>query len=70
VVSVHVEGLEEVLRRVVQEEVAPLREALVELLGSEGERSALADAAAKAAATTYSWDRIAAQTLDLYRGLL
>jgi glycosyltransferase involved in cell wall biosynthesis len=51
-------------------DVAALREALVELLGSEGERSALAGAAAKAAATTYSWERIAAQTLDMYRGLL
>ena len=32
--------------------------------------TALAAAAANAASTTYSWPRIAAHTLDVYRGLL
>ncbi len=58
------------LRLVAPGDSAALREALVELLGDEGERSALAAAAANAAATTYAWDRIAAQTLDMYRGLV
>jgi glycosyltransferase involved in cell wall biosynthesis len=53
------------LRLVAAGEVAALREALVELLGNEGERTALAAAAAQAAATTYSWDRSAAQTLAM-----
>jgi glycosyltransferase involved in cell wall biosynthesis len=58
------------LRLVPPDDAGALREALVELLGNEGERVALAAAAANAAATTYSWPRIAAQTLDLYRDLL
>jgi glycosyltransferase involved in cell wall biosynthesis len=39
-------------------------------LGDEGERAALAAKAAEAAATTYSWERIAAQTVDMYEELL
>jgi glycosyltransferase involved in cell wall biosynthesis len=58
------------LRLVPPGDATALRDALVELLGNEGERESLAAAAARAAATTYSWDRIAAQTLDLYRDLL
>jgi len=41
--------------------------ALTELLGDEGERWRLAEAARQAAAGAYSWDRIAAQTMELYR---
>jgi glycosyltransferase involved in cell wall biosynthesis len=40
-----------------------------ELLGDRGERDALADAATMVAATEYSWDRIAEQTMNLYREL-
>lgn len=47
-----------------------LAAALDDLLRDEGERSRLADAARAAAAGPYSWDRIAAQTMDLYRSLL
>ncbi len=49
---------------------AALAAALNELIADEPERRRLADAAARAAAGPYSWDRIAAQTLDLYRSLL
>jgi glycosyltransferase involved in cell wall biosynthesis len=49
---------------------AALADALNELLGDDAERRRLADAAARAAAGPYSWDRIAAQTLDLYRSLV
>jgi glycosyltransferase involved in cell wall biosynthesis len=47
-----------------------LARALAELLGDRPARDALADAATKAAATTYSWERIAEQTMALYRDLL
>jgi glycosyltransferase involved in cell wall biosynthesis len=48
----------------------PLAEALDELLRDQGERARLVDAARAAAAGPYSWDRIAEQTIDLYRSLL
>jgi glycosyltransferase involved in cell wall biosynthesis len=41
-----------------------------ELLGSAAERKRLGQAAAQAAAGPYSWDRVAEQTLALYRELL
>jgi glycosyltransferase involved in cell wall biosynthesis len=41
-----------------------------ELLGDPDARASLAAAAARAAAGPYSWDRIAEQTLALYRSLL
>ena len=44
--------------------------ALTELLGNKGERDRLSSAAAEAAAGPYSWDRIAEQTIALYRDLL
>ena len=44
--------------------------AMAELLQSPEERNKLTEAAAKAAAGSYSWDRIATQTLELYRSLL
>ena len=50
-------------------DAAALASALTELLGDEGERRALAEAAASAAAGPYSWDAIATRTLDLYRSL-
>jgi glycosyltransferase involved in cell wall biosynthesis len=49
---------------------AALAAVLNELLGDEGERGRLAKASASAAAGPYSWDGIAARTLDLYRSLL
>jgi glycosyltransferase involved in cell wall biosynthesis len=58
------------LRLVAPGDPAAWHDALVELLGNEGERESLAAAAADAAATRYSWDRIAERTLDLYRELL
>jgi glycosyltransferase involved in cell wall biosynthesis len=47
-----------------------LAEELCELLHDRSARDALADAATKAAATTYSWDRIGEATVALYRDLL
>ncbi len=47
-----------------------LGSALAELLQSPGERNKLAEAATKTSAGPYSWDRIAEQTLELYRSLL
>jgi len=44
--------------------------ALAELLGDAGMRARLAEASAAAAAGPYSWDAIAAQTLELYGQLL
>jgi glycosyltransferase involved in cell wall biosynthesis len=41
-----------------------------ELLGDRAQRDALADAATAAAATDYSWDRIADATMELYGELL
>ena len=49
---------------------AALAGALNELLDDEGERRRLGDAATRAAAGPYSWDAIAARTIDLYRSLL
>ena len=47
-----------------------LAEALGELLGDPGAREALAEGAAREAATVSSWERIGEQTMDLYRELL
>ena len=51
-------------------DVLALRSAIAELLAGDGARAGLADAAARAAAGPYSWDRVAGQTLALYRNLL
>jgi glycosyltransferase involved in cell wall biosynthesis len=48
---------------------AALREALLELLGDPAALAGLASRARAAAEGKYSWDAIAAQTLDLYRSL-
>ncbi len=48
---------------------AALAAALGELLGDPEERARLAKVAGEAAAGPYSWDAIAAQTLELYRSL-
>jgi glycosyltransferase involved in cell wall biosynthesis len=47
-----------------------LAEALRDLLADPGAREALGVAAAREAATTYSWDRIGEATVELYRALL
>ncbi len=47
-----------------------LRAAIEDLLRDDASRRGLADAAARAAAGPYSWDRVAEQTLALYRRLL
>jgi glycosyltransferase involved in cell wall biosynthesis len=57
-------------RLVPPEDPQVLAEALDELLEDRSARDDLADAATKAAATTYSWERIGEQTMDLYRDLL
>jgi glycosyltransferase involved in cell wall biosynthesis len=57
-------------RLVPPEDADALAVALRELLSDRSARDALADAATKAAATTYSWERIGEQTMDLYRDLL
>ena len=49
---------------------AELARAMDELLRDRAQRDALADAATAAAATDYSWDRIAQATIELYRELL
>jgi glycosyltransferase involved in cell wall biosynthesis len=46
-----------------------LGRALAELLADDGARAQLAQAARRAAAEAYSWDRAAALTVDLYRSL-
>src|SRR4051812_16516217 len=51
-------------------DVGALAETLRELLADCSARDALADAATKAAATTYSWERIGEATMGLYRDLL
>jgi len=51
-------------------DAAALHDALVALLADPGRRNAMAQAALQAAATTYSWDAIARQTLALYEALL
>jgi glycosyltransferase involved in cell wall biosynthesis len=55
---------------VVPGDPSALRIALQRLLGDPGRREALAAAAREAAATTYSWDGIAARHLELYEALL
>jgi glycosyltransferase involved in cell wall biosynthesis len=57
-------------RLVPSEDPDALAKALGELLADRSARDALADAATKAAATTYSWERIGAATMELYRELL
>jgi glycosyltransferase involved in cell wall biosynthesis len=57
-------------RLVPPEDSAALAEALVELLDDAGAREALGAAAAREAASTYSWDEIARRTAALYRELL
>jgi glycosyltransferase involved in cell wall biosynthesis len=47
-----------------------LAETLGELLADPSALEALGAAAAREASTTYSWDRVAGETLDLYRELL
>jgi glycosyltransferase involved in cell wall biosynthesis len=49
---------------------ADLAAELADLVADEGARRELAEAAARAAAGTYSWDEAARRTLDLYRDLL
>jgi glycosyltransferase involved in cell wall biosynthesis len=58
------------LRLVPPGDPAALHDALAELLSGPAAREALAAAASQAASTTYSWPRVAAHTLDVYRGLL
>jgi glycosyltransferase involved in cell wall biosynthesis len=57
-------------RLVPPEDPGALAQALGELLADRSSRDALADAATKAAATTYSWERIGEATMALYRDLL
>ena len=57
-------------RLVPPEDPDALAEVLRELLADRQTRDALAGAAAKAAATTYSWKRIGEATMALYRDLL
>jgi glycosyltransferase involved in cell wall biosynthesis len=57
-------------RLVPPEDPGALAEALMELLSDDSTRAALGAAAAREAATTYSWDRIGEQTAKLYRDLL
>jgi glycosyltransferase involved in cell wall biosynthesis len=57
-------------RLVPPEDPAALSSALRELLADRSSRDELAAAAARAAATTYSWERIGEATMDLYRDLL
>jgi glycosyltransferase involved in cell wall biosynthesis len=51
-------------------DVEALATELRDLLGDRAARDALADAASRLAATTYSWERIGEQTMGLYRDLL
>ena len=57
-------------RLVPPEDPDALAEALRELLDDRSARDALADAATREAATTYSWERIGEATMALYRDLL
>lgn len=57
-------------RLVPPEDPAALAGVLGELVGDEAARRELAAAASAAAAGPYSWDRIAARTVELYRELL
>jgi glycosyltransferase involved in cell wall biosynthesis len=56
-------------RLVPPDDPSALAAAVNELLADDGARGELADAAARAAAGPYSWDRIGRQTLDLYESL-
>ena len=51
-------------------DAAALAASLADLLADDGERRRLATVAATAAAETYSWERVAALHLELYRELL
>jgi glycosyltransferase involved in cell wall biosynthesis len=57
-------------RLVPPEDPDALANTLRELLADRAARDELADAAARAAATTYSWERIGEATMALYRDLL
>ena len=57
-------------RHVTAGDPAALSSALAELLSNESERRQLGEAALELAAGAYSWDRVAGQTLALYRDLL
>ena len=57
-------------RIVPPEDPAALAGALSELIADEGARAELAEAARRAADGPFSWDRIAARTLELYEELL
>jgi glycosyltransferase involved in cell wall biosynthesis len=57
-------------RLVPPENPAALAAVLSELVGDEAARKELGEAAARAAATSYSWDNAAVQTLSLYGELL
>jgi glycosyltransferase involved in cell wall biosynthesis len=57
-------------RLVPPEDPQALAEALRELLEDPSARAELGSAAVREASTTYSWDRVAGETLDLYRELL
>lgn len=57
-------------RIVAPEDAAGLRNALAELLDDEGARAELAAAARRAAEGPFSWDRIGAETLELYEELV
>ena len=59
-----------VARLVPPEDPAALAAALAELVGEEAARAELGEAAARAAAGSYSWDEAARQTLALYEELL
>jgi glycosyltransferase involved in cell wall biosynthesis len=56
-------------RLVPPEDPEALADALGELLADSGARRALGEAAAREAATTYSWGRIGERTMALYRDL-
>lgn len=56
-------------RVVAPEEPAALAQALGELVDDEAARNQLAEAARRAAAGPYSWDAVAARTLELYEEL-
>ena len=57
-------------RLVPPEDPAALAATLAELVGDDAARAELGEAAAQAAAGSYSWDEAARQTLALYRELL
>jgi glycosyltransferase involved in cell wall biosynthesis len=57
-------------RMVPRGDAGALAAALADLLGDDAERERLAATAATAAAEAYSWERVAARHLELYRELL